>query len=40
MTQCGTEAWIGFFISFVLGTIIYFVYGYRHSKIGNGQVDD
>jgi APA family basic amino acid/polyamine antiporter len=33
MTQCKLETWFGFIIAFVIGTIIYFAYGYRHSKL-------
>lgn len=35
MTQCKLETWFGFIIAFVIGTIIYFAYGYRHSKLIN-----
>lgn len=33
MTQCKLETWFGFIIAFVIGTTIYFAYGYRHSKL-------
>ena len=33
MTQCKLETWYCFIIAFVIGTIIYFAYGYRHSKL-------
>lgn len=33
MTQCKAITWYGFIASFILGSLIYFGYGYRHSKL-------
>lgn len=33
MSQLGTSNWIGFGIWLLIGLIIYFAYGYRHSKL-------
>ncbi|SDO76710.1 amino acid/polyamine/organocation transporter, APC superfamily [Streptococcus equinus] len=39
MTQCKAITWYGFIISFVLGSLIYFGYGYRHSKLREENKD-
>ncbi|MEP6462040.1 MAG: amino acid permease [Frankiaceae bacterium] len=38
VTQLQVATWIRFFVWFLLGTLIYAFYGYRHSKLGRGQV--
>ncbi len=40
MLQCKAVTWYGFIASFILGTIIYFAYGYRHSKLIKEEVDN
>lgn len=38
MCELGISNWIGFGIWLVIGLIVYFAYGYRHSKLGNPTV--
>ena len=37
MCELGISNWIGFGIWLAVGLIVYFAYGYRHSKLGNPQ---
>lgn len=34
MTQCKVETWISFIVAFIIGSLIYFGFGYRHSQFG------
>ncbi|MGO4877731.1 amino acid permease [Pedobacter psychrotolerans] len=38
MCELGISNWIGFGIWLVIGLIVYFAYGYRHSKLANPEV--
>ena len=38
MTQLGINNWTMFLIWLLMGLGIYFGYGYRHSKLGQGAV--
>src|SRR5690606_9753543 len=38
MTELGASNWIIFVIWLVLGLVIYFIYGYRHSKLNTGNI--
>jgi APA family basic amino acid/polyamine antiporter len=38
VTQLQAATWIRFAVWFVLGLLIYALYGYRHSKLGHGEV--
>lgn len=33
MTQYGSDTWLAFGLALLVGTIIYFIYGYQHSEI-------
>lgn len=37
MCELGISNWIGFGIWLAVGLVVYFAYGYRHSKLGNPQ---
>jgi APA family basic amino acid/polyamine antiporter len=37
MCELGVYNWIGFTVWLLLGLVIYFAYGYRHSKLGQAQ---
>ena len=39
MCELGISNWIGFGIWLVVGLIVYFLYGYKHSKLGQQQVE-
>ncbi len=38
VSQLQPATWIRFLVWFVIGAVIYATYGYRHSKLGRGQV--
>nr|WP_276899832.1 amino acid permease [Pedobacter kyonggii] len=38
MCELGISNWIGFGIWLVVGLVVYFAYGYRHSKLANPEV--
>jgi APA family basic amino acid/polyamine antiporter len=38
MCELGISNWIGFGIWLIIGLIVYFAYGYKHSKLGQQQV--
>lgn len=38
MCELGISNWIGFGIWLAVGLVVYFAYGYRHSKLGNLEV--
>ncbi|WP_131535728.1 amino acid permease [Pedobacter nototheniae] len=38
MCELGISNWIGFSIWLVIGLVIYFMYGYKHSKLANPEV--
>jgi hypothetical protein len=38
MCELGISNWIGFGIWLVVGLIVYFAYGFRHSKLGQQQI--
>ncbi|MFW0717188.1 amino acid permease [Pedobacter sp. N23S346] len=38
MCELGISNWIGFGIWLVIGLVVYFAYGYRHSKLANPEV--
>ncbi len=38
MCELGISNWIGFGIWLAVGLIVYFAYGYRHSKLGNPEL--
>ncbi len=37
MTELGVSNWIGFTVWLLFGLCIYFLYGYKHSKLANGD---
>jgi len=37
MCELGISNWIGFSIWLVIGLVIYFIYGYKHSKLANPE---
>ncbi|WP_199141054.1 amino acid permease [Pedobacter sp. ASV12] len=39
MCELGISNWIGFGIWLVVGLVIYFLYGYRHSKLGQATIN-
>ncbi|MDY0906208.1 amino acid permease [Pedobacter sp. CFBP9032] len=38
MCELGISNWIGFGIWLVIGLVVYFAYGYRHSKLANPEI--
>ena len=38
MCELGISNWIGFGIWLVIGLVVYFAYGYRHSKLANSEI--
>ncbi|WP_316805040.1 amino acid permease [Pedobacter nototheniae] len=38
MCELGISNWIGFSIWLVIGLVIYFMYGYKHSKLANPEI--
>jgi hypothetical protein len=38
MCELGISNWIGYGIWLVVGLVVYFAYGYRHSKLANPEV--
>lgn len=40
MCELGISNWIGFGIWLVVGLIVYFAYGYKHSKLGQQKIAD
>ena len=38
MCELGISNWIGFGIWLAVGLIVYFAYGYKHSKLGNPEL--
>ena len=38
VSKLSVETWVRFFSWFVLGALVYAFYGYRHSKLGHGEV--
>ncbi len=38
VSKLQTATWIRFVVWFILGALVYGLYGYRHSKLGQGQV--
>jgi APA family basic amino acid/polyamine antiporter len=39
MCELGISNWIGFGIWLIIGLVVYFAYGYKHSKLGQQQVE-
>jgi len=39
MCELGISNWIGFGIWLIVGLIVYFAYGYKHSKLGQQQIE-
>jgi hypothetical protein len=37
MAELGVSNWIGFGIWLAIGLVVYFLYGYKHSKLGLEQ---
>ncbi|WP_313190653.1 amino acid permease [Sphingobacterium sp.] len=40
MTELGTSNWVIFLIWLAIGLVVYFFYGYKHSKLNNPKAED